>query len=114
MYWVQNTYNYVINYYKDEITNPNDSNYLGSSDVRRAHKNANITLNDSDKNAYLDRAGDGYEFNSVNPEELVISTDTSKNVINVLYTAKRFGYNDEKITKTANINIITSLDKVMR
>lgn len=110
VYWVQNTYNYVINYYKDEITNPNDSNYLGSSDVRRAHKNANITLNDSDKNAYLDRAGDGYEFNSVDQEELVISTDTSKNVINVLYTAKRFGYNDEKITKTANINIITGLD----
>lgn len=110
VYWVQNTYSYVINYYKDEVTNTDDSNYLGSSDVRSAHKDAIITLTDADKNAYLDRAGDGYEFNSVDPEELVISTKTSENVINVLYTAKKFGYNDEKITKTADIDTVTSLD----
>ena len=110
VYWVQNTYSYVINYYKDEVTNIDDSNYLGSSDARSAHKDAIITLTDADKNAYLDRAGDGYEFNSVDPEELVISTKTSENVINVLYTAKKFGYNDEKITKTADIDTVTSLD----
>ena len=110
VYWVQNTYNYVINYYKDEITNPNDRNYLGSSDTRSAHKNDAITLNDNDKNAYLADAGNGYEFNSVNPESLVISTDISKNVINVLYTAKKFSYTDEAITKKANMNTVTSLD----
>lgn len=53
----KNTYNYVINYYKDEITNPNDRNYLGSSDTRNAHKGDAITLNDNDKNAYLADAG---------------------------------------------------------
>ena len=110
VYWVQNTYNYVINYYKDEITNPNDRNYLGSSDTRSAHKGDAITLNDNDKNAYLADAGNGYEFNSVNPESLVISTDISKNVINVLYTAKKFSYTDEAITKKANMNTVTSLD----
>lgn len=110
VYWVQNTYNYVINYYKDEITNPNDRNYLGPSDTRNAHKGDAITLNDNDKNAYLADAGNGYEFNSVNPESLVISTDISKNVINVLYTAKKFSYTDEAITKKANMNIVTSLD----
>ena len=110
VYWVQNTYNYVINYYKDEITNPNDRNYLGSSDIRSAHKGDAITLNDNDKNAYLVDAGNGYEFNSVNPESLVISTDISKNVINVLYTAKKFSYTDEAITKKANMNTVTSLD----
>lgn len=110
VYWVQNTYNYVINYYKDEITNPNDRNYLGSSDIRSAHNGDAITLNDNDKNAYLADAGNGYEFNSVNPESLVISTDISKNVINILYTAKKFSYTDEVITKKANMNTVTSLD----
>ncbi len=63
-------------------------------------KNDAITLNDNDKNAYLADAGNGYEFNSVNPESLVISTDISKNVINVLYILlKKFSYTDEAITK---------------
>ena len=94
VYWVQNTYDYVINYYKDEITNPTDSeNYLGSSDVRRAHKNDVIPLADSDKNTYLTAAGEGYEFNSEKSDSsLTISIDSSKNIINVLYTKKKLTY----------------------
>lgn len=92
VYWVQNTYDYVINYYKDSISS---SNYLGTSDTRQASKNTNIVLNDTDKNAYLATAGEGYELNSVNPSTLVISTDSSKNVINVLYTKKKLTYKVE-------------------
>ncbi len=92
VYWVQNTYDYVINYYKDSISS---DNYLGNSGIRKAAKDTNIVLNDTDKNAYLANAGEGYEFNSVSPSTLVISTDSSKNVINVLYTKKKFTYKVE-------------------
>lgn len=92
VYWVQNTYDYVINYYKDSISS---NNYLGTSGTRKATKNTNIILSDTDKNAYLANAGEGYELNSINPSTLVISTDSSKNVINVLYTKKKFTYKVE-------------------
>lgn len=92
VYWVQNTYDYVINYYKDSISS---SNYLGTSGTRKAVKDTNIILSATDKNAYLANAGEGYELNSVNPSTLVISTDSSKNVINVLYTKKKLTYKVE-------------------
>ena len=93
VYWVQNTYDYVINYYRDEITTPNSENYLGSSDVRSAHKNDVIPLADSDKNTYLTAAGEGYEFNSEKSDSsLTISIDSSKNIINVVYTKKKLTY----------------------
>ena len=93
VYWVQNTYDYVINYYRDEITTPDSENYLGSSDVRRAHKNDVIPLADSDKNTYLTAAGEGYEFNSEKSDSsLTISIDSSKNIINVVYTKKKLTY----------------------
>ena len=92
VYWERNTYDYVINYYRDEITTPDSENYLGSSDVRRAHKNEAISLSDNDKNAYLDTAGEGYEFNRVDPSSLTISVDSSKNIINVEYTKKKLTY----------------------
>ena len=91
VYWVQNTYDYVINYYKDEITNPTDSNYLGNI-TRKAHKGDVVTISDNDKNAYLDTAGMGYEFNMVDPSSLNISIDSSNNIINVLYTKKKLTY----------------------
>ena len=91
VYWVQNTYDYVINYYKDEITNPTDSNYLGNI-TRKAHKGDVVTISDNDKNAYLDTAGEGYEFNRVDPSSLTISVDSSKNIINVEYTKKKLTY----------------------
>ena len=91
VYWVQNTYDYVINYYKDEITNPTDSNYLGNI-TRKAHKGDVVAISDNDKNAYLDTAGMGYEFNMVDPSSLTISVDSSNNIINVLYTKKKLTY----------------------
>ena len=91
VYWVQNTYDYVINYYKDEITNPTDSNYLGNI-TRKAHKGDVVTISDNDKNAYLDTAGEGYEFNRVDHSSLTISVDSSKNIINVEYTKKKLTY----------------------
>lgn len=91
VYWERNTYDYVINYYKDEITNPTDSNYLGNI-TRKAHKGDVITISDNDKNAYLDTAGEGYEFNRVDHSSLTISVDSSKNIINVEYTKKKLTY----------------------
>ena len=92
VYWERNTYDYVINYYRDEITTPDSENYLGSSDVRRAHKGDVVTISDNDKNAYLAAAGEGYEFNRVDPSSLTISVDSSKNIINVEYTKKKLTY----------------------
>lgn len=91
VYWIQNTYDYVINYYKDEITNPTDSNYLGNI-TRKTHKGDVVTISDNDKNAYLDTAGEGYEFNRVDHSSLTISVDSSKNIINVEYTKKKLTY----------------------
>lgn len=91
VYWERNTYDYVINYYKDEITNPTDSNYLGNI-TRKAHKGDVVTISDNDKNAYLDTAGEGYEFNRVDHSSLTISVDSSNNIINVLYTKKKLTY----------------------
>ena len=48
VYWKQTEYNYVVNYYKDEITNKNDSNYLGS-ETYKAVKDTEITENNVDK-----------------------------------------------------------------
>ena len=120
VYWVQNTYDYVINYYKDEITNPTDDrNYLGSSDTRSAYKNDIITLNDNDKNAYLDKAGMGYEFNRVDPSSLNISIDSSNNIINVLYTKKKLTYkvvylfeNNGSYTELDNVSSIDNLPAI--
>ena len=92
VYWERNTYDYVINYYRDEITTPDSENYLGSSDVRSAHKGDVVTISDNDKNAYLAAAGEGYEFNRVDHSSLTISVDSSKNIINVEYTKKKLTY----------------------
>ena len=83
VYWERNTYNYVINYYKDEITNTSDStHYLGTSGNLSAFNGEVITLSDTEKKAYLPSAG--YELSDSNVYTITIDK-TKDNVINVLY-----------------------------
>ncbi len=83
VYWERNTYNYVINYYKDEITNTSDStHYLGTSGNLSAFNGEVITLNDTEKKAYL--PGVGYELSDSNVYTITVDK-TKDNVINVLY-----------------------------
>ena len=83
VYWERNTYNYVINYYQDEITDTSDSaHYLGTSGNISAFNGDVITLNDTEKNAYLPSAG--YELSDSNVYTITIDK-TKDNVINVLY-----------------------------
>lgn len=96
VYWKQAEYNYVVNYYKDEITNKNDSNYLGS-ETYKAVKGTEITENNVDKSLYMPT---GYEYNKIefgnNGEtSIVITNDGTHNEINVLYTIKKFSYRVE-------------------
>lgn len=96
VYWKQAEYNYVVNYYKDEITGKNDSNYLGSA-TYKAVKGTEITENNVDKSLYMPT---GYEYNKIefgnNGEtSIVITNDGTHNEINVLYTIKKFSYRVE-------------------
>lgn len=96
VYWKQAEYNYVVNYYKDEITDKNDSNYLGS-ETYKAVKGTEITENNVDKSLYMPT---GYEYNKIefgnNGEtSIVITNDGTHNEINVLYTIKKFSYRVE-------------------
>ena len=90
VYWERNTYSYTINYYRDSIE---ENNLLGSNNSNSAYKDVTITLSDSEKNAYLAAVGEGYEFNSEKSDSsLTISIDSSKNIINVVYTKKKLTY----------------------
>ena len=96
VYWKQTEYDYVVNYYKDEITNKNHSNYLGS-ETYKAVKGTEITENNVDKSLYMPT---GYEYNKIefgnNGEtSIVITNDGTHNEINVLYTIKKFSYGVE-------------------
>ena len=96
VYWKQAEYNYVVNYYKDEITDKNDSNYLGSA-TYKAVKGTEITESDVDKSLYMPT---GYEYNKIefgnNGEtSIIITNDGTHNEINVLYTIKKFSYRVE-------------------
>lgn len=96
VYWKQAEYNYVVNYYKDEITDKSDSNYLGSA-TYKAVKGTEITENNVDKSLYMPT---GYEYNKIefgnNGEtSIIITNDGTHNEINVLYTIKKFSYRVE-------------------
>lgn len=119
VYWKQAEYNYVVNYYKDEITNKSDSNYLGSK-TYNAVKNTKITENNINKSLYMPT---GYEYNKIefgnNGEtNIIITNDGTHNEINVLYTIKKFSYkveyykdNDLFDSKTeSNISYNTTVD----
>ena len=92
VYWERNTYNYVINYYKEEVTNTNDNeHYLGTSGNLSAFNGEEITLTDTEKNAYLPTPG--YELSDSNVYTITIDK-TKDNIINVLYERLdlTFGY----------------------
>ncbi len=78
VYWVCPEYQYVVNYYKDEVSS---DNYLGNS-TNKASYNSVIYESDVDKTLYLP---DGYKFDTISNTPLTISDDENSNVINVIY-----------------------------
>lgn len=108
VYWVQNVYPYTVNYYKDSI---DDSNLL-KSDNRTAAKGTIITSSNVDKDKYLNLAGAGYEFNSIDPTSTTISGNGTE-VINVLYKLKeltytvKYYYDDKLDTTLTDIPAVT-------
>lgn len=90
VYWVQNEYDYKVNYYKDSFnTNPI------ASDTRKAVNGTVINVDNVEKDKYLDNSDlgtVGYEFNSIDPESIIVTNDGNTKTINVLYTIKSFDY----------------------
>lgn len=85
VYWVQNTYQYKVNYYKDTFDNSN----LIAGETRTAPKNTVINESNVDKDKYLPT---GYEFNTINPTSITITNTGEVKEINILYTIKKFNY----------------------
>lgn len=83
VYWIQNTYEYKVNYYKDSLYGE-----LLKSDTRRAPKGTKIDQSNAEVNKYLSLAGEGYSFNNITPESITITNDGSIKEINVIYRAK--------------------------
>ena len=83
VYWVQNTYDYVVNYYKDSFNN------LIKSETRKAVNGTIINESNVDRDKYLP---EGYEFNTINPSSITITNDGLVKEINILYTIKKFNY----------------------
>jgi len=89
VYW--ESYRYQVNYYKDSIA---DTNKL-ASEVRVVSKDTIINESNVNKDKYLTKAGVGYEFKQINPEEIVVNNPLEIPVINVLYTLKEYTYDVE-------------------
>ena len=85
VYWVQNEYEYVVNYYKDSITSENKI----ASDTRIAVNGTVINEENVDRDKYLP---EGYKFESITPESITVLNDGVKREINILYTIKKFDY----------------------
>ena len=81
VYWVQKTYQYKVNYYKDSIT---DSNKI-ASDTREAVNGTIINIDNVEKDKYLFGR---YQFDSIDPESITITNDGEVKEIKVLYTAE--------------------------
>ena len=106
VYWERNTYNYVINYYKDEITDTSDTtHYLGTSGNISAHNGDVINLTDTEKNAFLSQAGEGYELSDSNIYTTTIDK-TINNVINVLYEKIDLNYSIKYLFEDLNGNYV--------
>ena len=100
VYWERNTYSYVINYYKDEITNTSDDeHYLGTSGNLSAYNGEEITLSDTEKNAYLPQTG--YELSDNNVYTITIDK-TEDNIINVLYKKIGLTYGVNYLFESSN------------
>ena len=85
VYWVQNEYEYVVNYYKDSMTSENKI----ASDTRIAVNGTVINEENVDRDKYLP---EGYKFESITPESITVLNDGVKREINILYTIKKFDY----------------------
>ena len=85
VYWVQNTYDYVVNYYKDSFNNKI------ASETRKAPNGTVINESNVERDKYLP---EGYEFNTINPTSITITNDgtVKEKEINILYTIKKFNY----------------------
>lgn len=82
VYWVQPEYNYTINYYKDSIDSSNFIDKVEGTAVKGATVSADTTK-------FLPT---GYEFNKAVPSTSITIKKDDSNVIDVLYTIKKFSY----------------------
>lgn len=90
--YTKDSFDYVIKYYVDEITDDVD-HYLGVSDTRSAEFGSKIAeLSDDDLNAKKPEPAAGYQDGTTNNLPLVITTDATANVIKVLYLREVIGY----------------------
>lgn len=85
VYWVQNTYDYIVNYYKDSF----DNNNKIASETRKAPNGTIINESNVERDKYLP---EGYEFNTIDPTSITITNNGEVKVINILYTIKKFNY----------------------
>ena len=82
VYWEANKYTYEIRYYKDVITDPSDS-------LHYINKVTGDSVKDKVIDVELDKyILDGYTLAPDNPTSLIVSTDNSSNIINVLYVKR--------------------------
>lgn len=100
VYWKQREYKYIVNYYKDSTS---DDNNRIASDERTAPVGTVIDINNVDKDKYLNEAGAGYEFNSIDPESITITNTDDETVIKVLYTLKKFSYTVNYYKDNSNV-----------
>ncbi len=85
VYWVQNTYDYIVNYYKDSF----DNNNKITSETRKAFNGTVINESNVERDKYLPK---GYEFNTIDPASITITDNGEVKEINILYTIKKFNY----------------------
>ena len=100
VYWERNTYNYVINYYKDDIIDDND-HYLGTSGNLSSYNGEEIILSDIQKNAYLPE--NGYKLSDSNIYSITIDKNKD-NIINILYEKIDLKYSVNYLFEEVNGN----------
>ena len=83
VYWVQNTYDYIVNYYQDSFNNKI------ASETRKAPNGTVINESNVERDKYLP---EGYEFNTIKPTSITITNNGEVKEINILYTIKKFNY----------------------
>ena len=82
--WRQPTY--TVNYYKDNIA---DENKLGESITKDGIVDKTITLSESE---LLKELPEGYKLQDGQEDSIIITEDSSKNVLNVVYVKDTFKY----------------------
>ena len=81
VYWEQQKYDYIVNYYKDTI----NDNEPFKSETRQAPAGTTINESNVQKDKYLSEAGNSYEYKSITPTSIKITNDGEVKTINVLY-----------------------------